>query len=79
MQANPSFALDCCTTCPGTAADLTPVISGVLQVFHGSGPPTGLQADQNPLIAAIYYNDENGVWYPWDVTDQAWVMPPEIP
>lgn len=78
MQANPSFALDCCTTCPGTVA-AAPVTTGTLQVFHGSGAPTGLQAEQNPLLAAIYYNDDNGVWYPWDVAAQEWVLPPEIP
>ena len=83
MQANPSFALDCCTTCPGTTT-LTPVppSTGVRQVWDGNGPPTPVTtvfSGMDPTISNLYYDDLGGAWYPWDIANQQWVVPPEVP
>lgn len=80
MYFLPVFSFSCAVDeenadqpCPESAVHL-----GVLQVFHGSGPPSGLQAGQNPLLAGIYYDDDSGAWYPWDIANQTWPTVPEV-
>lgn len=46
---------------------------GSLQVFEGSGPPSGVQTGMNGARAALYYDiDPGGFLYHWNVTDQSW-------
>lgn len=57
--------------------------SGTLQIFptHGfPNPDTTLFAQQDPAVQSIAIDyDPPNTWYTWDVNQQKWIGPPEIP
>lgn len=51
-------------------------VGGARQIFHGNGPPSGLQTGQVASLEAIYIDDSPpNFWYVWDVANTTWVGP----
>lgn len=82
MYFHPVFSFDCALdeSNANQSCNQSALPSGILQVFHGDGPPSGLQPAQNPSLAAVYYDDDpGGAMYPWNVATQSWPTIPEVP
>lgn len=47
--------------------------AGTLQVFQGSGAPSGIQTGMDGTKSALYYNtDPGGFLYYWHIAGQSW-------